>query len=94
MSLLTRNVGDLAIELKSICDASMTLAKAEGRHPIHYLHSIQKNVDRAFEKHVKEHGHPLKEIAGLYASLERFEVVYTIEGYHIRSYYKTCQYAV
>lgn len=94
MTLLTRNVGDLATELKGICDTSMTLAETEGRHPIHYLHSTQEDVDRAFEKHVREHGHPLKEIAGLYASLERCEVVYTIEGYHIRSHYKTCQYAV
>lgn len=94
MSLLTRNVGDLAKRLKAICDASMTLAEAEDRHPIHYLHSIQKDVDLAFEKHVKEHGYPLKEIAGLYASLYRCEVIVQNHAYHIRSHYRTCQYAV
>ena len=94
MSLLTRNAGDLATKLKSICDASMVLSKARGRHPIHDIDTVQEDVDRAFKEHIKEHGHPLKEIAGLYASLQRCEVIYSNGDYHIRSHYKTCQYAV
>lgn len=94
MSLLSKNVGGLAKKLKAICDASMELSEARGTHPIHALHTVQKDVDRAFEEHIKEHGVPLQDIAGLYASLQRCEVVYTIEGYQIRSHYKTCQYAV
>lgn len=94
MDLLTRNVCDLAKKLKAVCDASIVLSEARGQHPIHCIHTVQEDVDRVFEEHIKKHGHPLKEIAGLYASLQRCEVVYSNKGYHIRSHYKTCQYAV
>lgn len=94
MSLLTRNVGGLAKQLKAICDASTELAIARGRHPLFDIDTVQKDVDDAFEQHVKEHGHPLKEIAGLYASLYRCEVIVQNHAYHVRSHYRTCQYAV